>query len=40
MALSLSSPGITIREVDLTRGSVNATSPLAVELQHLLKEVQ
>lgn len=29
MALSLSSPGITIREVDLTRGSVNATSPLA-----------
>lgn len=29
MALSLSSPGISVREVDLTRGSVNATSPLA-----------
>jgi hypothetical protein len=29
MALSLSSPGITIREVDLTRGSVNATSSLS-----------
>lgn len=29
MALSLSSPGITVREVDLTRGSVNATSSLA-----------
>jgi len=29
MALSLSSPGITIREVDLTRGSVNPTSQLA-----------
>jgi hypothetical protein len=29
MALSLSSPGISIKEVDLTTGSVNATSPLA-----------
>jgi hypothetical protein len=29
MALSLSSPGISIREVDLTRGSVNPTSQLA-----------
>lgn len=29
MALSLSSPGISIKEVDLTRGSVSATSPLA-----------
>ena len=29
MALSLSSPGITIKEVDLTKGSVNATSALS-----------
>jgi hypothetical protein len=29
MALSLSSPGISIKEVDLTTGSVNATSPLS-----------
>ena len=32
MALSLSSPGISIKEVDLTTGSVNATSPLAAGL--------
>lgn len=29
MALSLSSPGITVREVDLTRGSVNTTTSLS-----------
>lgn len=29
MALSLASPGITVREVDLTRGSVNTTASLS-----------